>query len=334
MNINAIDIETNPCIKKFYILGTIIELKVYGKSAEKSINEAIKKLCEIDDKMSVFKDFSEVSIINRNAGISDCEVSDDTYFVINKAAEYSQLSGGAFEPTIRPIVNLWGVNTDHAKIPKLDEIKTDMRLISYKDIILNDKVKSIKLRNKNQAMDLGAIAKGFAADKVKEILIKNNIKNAIIDLGGNIYALGSKPNGTPWNIGIQDPIKKCGEYVGIVSVQNKSIVTSGNYERFFMKEGKRYHHIIDPRTGAPSENGIISATVISSNSIDGDALTTCIYIMGIENGLKLIETIKDVEAIFIMNDKKIHTTSGIKDMFKLTNKDYIYRNSISTIGAC
>lgn len=327
MSINAIDIEINPCVKKFYTLGTIIELKVYGKGAEKGINKSIAKLSEIDDKMSVFKDFSEVSIINRNAGITACEVSADTYFVVKKAAQYSKLSGGAFEPTIRPVVNLWGVNTDHAKIPSITEINNDMRFIDYKDIILCDKDKSIKLRNKNQALDLGAIAKGFAADEVKDILIENNIENAIIDLGGNIYALGNKTDGTLWNIGIQDPIKECGAYVGIVSVKNKSIVTSGNYERYFMKGGKKYHHIIDPKTGSPSENGVISATVISECSIDGDALTTCIYVMGVEKGLKLIESIKGAEAIFITSDKKIYATSGIKNTFKLTNKEYIYENS-------
>jgi len=325
MSINTIDIKISPCVKQFYTLGTIIELKVHGPNAEKSIIEAISKLSQIDDKMSVFKDFSEVSIINRNAGISYCKVSDDTYFVIKRAVEYSKLSGGAFEPTIRPLVGLWGVNTDHARIPKLDEIRYYMRLINYKDIILNDKDKSIILRNENQQIDLGAIAKGFAADKVKDILIENNIENAIIDLGGNIYALGNKPDGALWNIGIQDPIKVRGEYVGIVSVKNKSIVTSGNYERYFIEEGKRYHHIINPMTGAPSENDIISATVISEYSIDGDALTTCVYVMGIKKGLKLIESIEGTEAIFITKDKQVYVTQGIVDTFKLTNEEYTYK---------
>ena len=334
MNINTLDIETKPYIKKFYVLGTIIELKVYGTNAPKGINEAIAKLIEIDNKMSVFKDFSDISIINRNAGISQCEVSADTYFVIKRALEYSKLSEGAFEPTIRPVVDIWGVNTDHAKIPSVNEIENNMRLINYKDIILDDKAKSIKLRNKNQAIDLGAIAKGYAADQVKDILLKNNIKNAIIDLGGNIYALGNKQDGNLWNIGIQDPFKKCGEYLGIISVQNKSIVTSGNYERYFIKEGKRYHHIIDPKTGSPSEAGIISVTVISKYSIDADALATCIYVMGAKKGLKLIESIKDIEVIVITNDKKIYVTLGIKDTFKITNKDYVCENSISIIGAC
>ena len=319
----------NICVKQFYILGTIIELKVYGGNAEKAIDDAILKLNEIDDKMSVFKNSSEVSIINSNAGISHCVVSTDTYFVIKKAVEYSKLSEGAFDATIRPVVELWGINTDHAKIPKTLEIKNDMKLINYKDIILNDKAKSIKLRNENQQIDLGAIAKGFAADEVKNILIRNDIKHAIIDLGGNIYALGNKPDGTLWNIGIQDPINKSGKYVGIVCVQNKSVVTSGNYERYFIKEGKRYHHIIDPRTGEPSENGIISATVVSEYSIDGDALTTCVYVMGIEKGLKIIQSIDGAEAILITKDKKVYVTSGIRDTFKLTNDEYVYENSIN-----
>lgn len=328
MSINPLDTEDISSIKQFYVLGTIIQLIVHGDNAEKAIDESIVKLNEIDDKMSVFKDSSEVSIINSKAGISPCVVSEDTYFVIKKAVAYSKLSYGAFDPTIRPVVSLWGINTEHARIPKAHEIKSDMRFIDYKDIISNDKKKSIKLRNEYQSLDLGAIAKGFAADEVKNILVENNIKNAIIDLGGNIYALGNNPDGTLWNIGIQDPIKERGEYVGIVRVQNKSVVTSGNYERYFMKEGKRYHHIINPMTGAPSENGIISATVISEYSIDGDALTTCVYVMGIEKGLKLIESIKGVEAIFITLDKKVYTTTGIRDTFKLTNEEYTYKNKL------
>lgn len=328
MIVRQLDTEEIIRVKQFYTLGTIIQLKVHGNNAEKAIDESIEKLNEIDDKMSVFKESSEVSIINSKAGISSCAISEDTYFVIKRAVAYSKLSNGAFDPTIRPVVDLWGINTEHARIPKVHEIKNDMRLIDYRDIISNDKYKSIKLRNENQSMDLGAIAKGFAADEVKKILIANNIKNAIIDLGGNIYALGNKPDGTLWNIGIQDPIKECGEYIGIVSVQNKSVVTSGNYERYFMKEGKRYHHIINPATGAPSENGIISATVISEYSIDGDALTTCVYVMGIEKGLQLIESIKDAEAIFITKDKKVYATTGIRDTFKLTNEEYTYKNKL------
>ncbi|GIM29537.1 FAD:protein FMN transferase [Clostridium polyendosporum] len=315
-----------PIIKEFYVLGTVIQLKVYGKKAEKAIEEAIRRLYEIDDKMSAFKEYSEVSKINKSAGRLHSEVSNDTYFVIKKAVQYSKLSEGAFDPTIRPIVSLWGINTSNARIPHKDEINNLLKLVNYGDVSLNDSNKTIKLNCENQCIDVGGIAKGYAADEVKNIFKKNKIQSALIDLGGNIFAYRSKPDGTQWNIGIQDPFSFTGEYGGIVSVKNKSIVTSGNYERYFIKDGKRFHHIIDPRTGYPSENGVISVTIISDYSIDGDALSTCAYVMGLDKGIKLIESLEGVDAIFITEDKKIHVTSGVKNNFKLCNSEFIYQN--------
>lgn len=318
-----------PIIKEFYVLGTIIQLKVYGRKAEKAIQEAITRLYEIDDKMSAFKEYSEVSKINKNAGKLHSRVSNDTYFVIKKAVQYSKLSDGAFDPTIRPIVNLWGVNTDNARVPDRDEINNALKLVNYEQVALDDTNSTIKLNYENQCIDVGGIAKGYAADEVKSIFKKNKIRSAIIDLGGNIFAYGSKQDGAKWNIGIQDPFSFCGEYSGIVSVKDKSIVTSGNYERYFMKDGKRFHHIIDPRTGYPSENGVVSATIVSDYSIDGDALSTCAYVMGIDNGVELIESLDGVDAIFITEDKKIHITSGIKDNFKLCNTEFMYGNHVN-----
>jgi len=155
-------------------------------------------------------------------------------------------------------------------------------------------------------------------------LIDNKINSALINLGGNVFALGSKVDGTSWNIGLQNPLDTRGQYIGTISVTDKSVVTSGNYERFFIVDGKRYHHIFDPKTGYPSEAGLISTTIVSDKSIDGDALSTSTYILGLEKGLKLIESIKGVDAIFITNDKKVYVTTGIKDDFNLTNKEFIY----------
>jgi thiamine biosynthesis lipoprotein len=232
------------------------------------------------------------------------------------------MSQGAFDPTIRPLVDLWGFGRNTQKVPSKDEIEEVLKLVNYKDICI-DKVKmAVKLNKKNQSIDLGAIAKGFAADEIRDILIKNKIKSAIIDLGGNIFVIGNKENGNAWNIGIQDPLLTTGEYMGVISVSNKSIVTSGNYERFFIANGKKYHHIMDSRTGYPSENGIISATIISDNSIDGDALTTCAYVMGLDIGYELIEKFDGVDGIFITEDKKVITTTGVKDNFTLVNKEF------------
>lgn len=310
-------------IRELYVLGTIIQLKVYGSNGKKAIEEAVNRLNEIDDKMSVFKEYSEISIINQNAGNSSVEVSKDTYFVIKEAVKYSELSEGAFDPTIRPIMELWDIETDKPRIPSDNEIQSRLKLVNYKDIILNEG--TIKLRNEGQNIDLGGIGKGYAADEVKSILIKNNIKSGLINLGGNIFALGKKPDKTQWQVGIQNPFSKRGESVGFISIKNKSVVTSGNYERYFISNGKKFHHIIDPRTGYPSESRIVSSTIVSDYSIDGDGLSTGVYIMGLDKSIKLIESIKGIDAIFITENKEIYLTSGIKNKFKLIDEDFIYR---------
>ncbi|MDD7793611.1 FAD:protein FMN transferase [Clostridium sp. 'White wine YQ'] len=312
-----------PIIKCSYMLGTIINLKVYGENAEKGIDKSLKRIQEIDDKMSVFKEDSEVSKINKNAGVYMQKVSKDTYYVLETSLKYSDMSKGTFDPTIRPLVDIWGFGRGIQEVPNKEKIEKALKLVNYKDISINKDEKSIGLNNKDQSIDLGAVAKGFAADETRDILLKNKVKSAVIDLGGNIFTLGSNLDGDTWRIGIQDPVKPTGTYMGVISVRNKSIVTSGNYERFFISGGKRYHHILDPKTGFPSENGVISVTIVSDNSIDGDALSTCAYVMGLEEGYKLIQSIPNVDAIFITEDKKIYITDGIKNNFKLVNMEYI-----------
>jgi thiamine biosynthesis lipoprotein len=315
-------------IREFYSLGTVIQLRVYGSNGERAIDEAMKRLSDIDDKMSVFKENSDVSMINKKAGISTHQVGADTYFVIKKAVEYSKLSEGTFDPTIRPLVSLWRIGSNNPRIPSKNEITENLKLVNYEDIILSEEDNSIGLKYAKQAIDVGGIAKGYAADEVKKIFNNYKIKSALIDLGGNIFALGKKPDSTLWRVGIQNPFNNRGEYVGLISVENKSIVTSGNYERYFMKNGKTYHHIIDPKTGYPSESEVISATIISNYSIDGDGLSTGVYIMGLEKSIKIIEALKGVDAIFITRNKEIYTTSGITDEFIVTNDEFTLKNNI------
>jgi len=315
--------------KEFYSLGTLNQLKVYGRNAEKSIEEAIDKLNEIDIKMSVFKENSEISKLNRYSGKKPQIVSRDTYRVIEKAIKYCSLSKGAFDITIRPIVALWGIGKESAHIPEIKEIKEKLKLVNYKNIVLDENSNSVFLKNEKQEIDVGGIAKGYAADEVKNILTKNKIKSALINLGGNIVVLGKKVDGTPWNVGIQDPFRPRGEFVLTLSLINKSVVTSGNYERYFEQQGKKFQHIMDPSTGYPSESEILSATIISDYSIDGDGLSTGVYIMGIHKAVKLIEETKGVEAIFITKSKEIYVTSGMKDNFTLTKDEFLYKNKIS-----
>ncbi len=306
------------------MMGTIVQLKVYGKNAEKATEDALKRISDIENEMSVNIETSEITKINAKAGVSAQKVSSDAYSVIEKAVSYSKLTGGALDVTIEPIVALWGIGTDKERVPLKAEIQEKIKLVDYRDILLDEKNSTVQLRKTGEAMDLGAIAKGYTADELKKVLLDDKISSALINLGGNVFALGNKVDGTSWNIGIQNPLDTRGQYLGTISISDKSVVTSGNYERYFIVEGKRYHHIFDPKTGYPSEAGIISATIVSDKSIDGDALSTSTYILGVSKGLKLIESIKGVDAIFITADKKVYVTSGIKGNFNLTNKEFTY----------
>lgn len=315
-----------------FVLGTVISLKAYGDAAQKAIKQAIEKLNEIDDKLSVFKKSSEISQINQQAGEDFQRVSCETYYLLRKTIWYSELQEGAFDPTIGPLVSLWGIGTQKAGIPDDDEIRQKLMLVNYRDILFNEKKSAVMLRRKGQAIDLGGIAKGYAADVIRNIFIRNNIQSAVINLGGNIFVIGGKMSSEPWSIGIQDPYGVRGEFVGIVKETDKSIVTSGNYERYFIHEGNRMHHIIDPRSGYPSNSQIISATIISDNSIDGDGLSTGVFILGVEKAIKLIESMKGIEAILITKGRDIYTTSGVKEEFLLTNKNYNFFNRDKRVG--
>ncbi|RXM58040.1 FAD:protein FMN transferase [Clostridium tetani] len=316
--------EEKVITKENYLLDTLIQLKVYGKNSEKATNEAMDAISDIDDIMSPTKPTSDVVKINNNAGKDFVKINENTLEVIKTSIKYSKLSKGSFDITVGPLVKLWGIGTENARVPSKEEINTTLKLINYENVLIDEKNKSIKLKSPKEAIDLGGIAKGFAGDKAREILENKGIKSAYLNLGGNIVTIGNKTDGTPWNIGIQDPLSDRGEYFGIVRVSNKSVVSSGNYERFFIKDNKRYHHILNTKTGYPSESGILSSTIISDKSIDGDALSTITFILGLEKSMEIIENIDGVDAIFVTTDKKVHTTSNIAKDFKLSSKEYIY----------
>lgn len=308
--------------KEFYVLGTNIILTAYGINATEAIDLAVNRLYEIDDKLSVFKEDSEVAMINQNAGICPQTVSEDTFYVISKAVYYSRLSEGAFDITIRPVMELWGIGTDKEAIPDRDSINKALAAVDYSGVELKTKNKTIFLKETGQAIDLGAIAKGYAADEVKRIFKETGIDSAIIDLGGNIYAMGNRPDGSPWQIGIQDPNDNGGKAVGAISIRDKAVVTSGGYERFFISGDNTYHHLMDPYTGYPIDNALISVTVIADNAIDADALTTCGYVMGLKKALGLIERINGITAIFVTQNHEIYITGGMRENFVLINRQY------------
>lgn len=227
-----------PISRETYLMGTIINIKAYGKNADKAIQACVDKISDIENKMSLNISTSEVNKINKNAGIAPVKVSRNTFDVVKASLIYSEKSKGSFDITVEPLVSLWGIGTDKARIPSKDEISNALKLINYKDVIINEKESTVMLKRKGQAIDLGAIAKGYTADELKKVLLNYNVSSAFLSLGGNVYVLGNKPDKTPWKIGVQNPLEPRGDYLGIVSVSDKSVVTSGNYERFLKGMGK------------------------------------------------------------------------------------------------
>lgn len=311
--------------KDAFLMGTIINLKYYGKNGEKALEESIKIIENIENSMSLTLKDSDINKINKEAQNSPIELNDDMYNVIERALYYSKLSDGSLDISVRPVDKLWAIGTENERVPDKSEIKNNLKYVGYENIELHKENKSISFKKDNMEIDLGAIAKGYTADKLVDILKKYKVERALINLGGNLYIYGGKENGDSLNIGIQDPKKDKGEYFATLRIKDKSVVTSGNYERYFEKDGKRYHHIIDPKTGYPAENGLISTTIISDKSMDGDALSTATYVLGLEKSIKLINSLENVEAVFVTSDKKVYTTKGLnKENFNLSNKEYIY----------
>ncbi|MBI6875204.1 FAD:protein FMN transferase [Clostridium aciditolerans] len=313
---------TSPQSKSGYFLGTYINIKIYDNPSDEVFNNVFDILKDIENKMSINISNSEVSRINQNSGQVAVKVSPETFEVIKKGKYYSDLSKGNFDISIGPLVELWGIGSNHARVPSSAEIEDAKNKINYNDILLDEDNSTVKLKNKNMIIDLGGIAKGYSADKIVEYLKSKGIKTAIIDLGGNIYALGKSPTKDAWSIGIQNPIESRGEHLGVLNINNKSVVTSGVYERFLEKDGKKYHHILNPFTGYPVENQLVSTTIVSDKSIDGDALSTTLFTLGVKDGLKFIESIEDVDAILVNSNKEVYITSGLKDKFKVTNNEY------------
>lgn len=315
-----VDLET-------YCMGTNVIQRVYKDKGYETVSLAKEELIRLENILSFFKPLSEVSLLNDKAGEDYVKLSSETYYIIKKAKKYSKMCGGVFDITAAPLISTWGIFTKNQRVPDLSEIIKAKALINFNDILLDENSCKVKLKNKNEKIDLGGIAKGFAADKVKEIYRKNEIQSAFINIGGNVLAVGKKPDGSKWNIGVQNPLEPRGNCIGLVAVEDKSVVTSGDYVRYFIEDGEKYHHILDPRTGYPARSGIMSVTLITENSIDADALSTAAFILGLQEGMKLIKSIKNAEAIFITKDKDVYATKGIKDDFTFTGEDegYTYR---------
>jgi len=232
------------------------------------------------------------------------------------------LSNGGYDITIGPLVKLWSIGLPKAKVPTQEEIDKTIKNIDYSKVKINPDTKEVFLSEKGIMLDLGSIAKGYAADEIVKILREEDVKQAIVDIGGNICAMGLKNGDTDWKIGIQNPFDDRGNVLGSVQTSDKTVVTSGVYERFIEKNGVKYHHILNPDTGYPYETEIAAVSIIADKSIDADALSTLIFTKGLDEGLNLVEKLDSIDAVFITNEKKVYITEGLRNNFKITDESF------------
>ncbi|HWQ30156.1 MAG TPA: FAD:protein FMN transferase, partial [Negativicutes bacterium] len=315
--------SAEPLTKTNYLLGTVVEITLYDHQDERIIDEAFSRISEIESEMTINNaETSEIIALNNASGKNEVTLTPDTFYVVERGKYYSELSKGKFDITVGTVVKQWNIGTNYAAVPDPAELAKAVKLVDYTKLILNKDKLTAKLEDEGMKVDLGAIAKGYSADEVARILKENGVQHAIINLGGNVMTIGGNPKGTPWKIGIQDPFNPRGDFLGIVTVDNKTVVTSGTYERYFEANGKKYHHILDTTTGYPIENNLYSTSIIADKSIDGDGLSTTTLLLGLEDGMKLIEELDNVEAIFVTGNKKVYVSSGLKDIFTLTNNEF------------
>ncbi|MCB2307210.1 FAD:protein FMN transferase [Clostridium estertheticum] len=317
----------------FISMDTPMKLSAYGPKGKVIVNESKKKVDEINEMASPTIATSDVSKINKAAGKNYVKVHPEIIKMLVLSQKYSKISNGVWDISVGPLVNLWAIGTDKAKKPSDIDIKSKLPLIDYNKIKINEKDNSVMLMETGMAIDLGGIAKGFAVDEVDKIYKKYNAENGLIDLGSSsIYGIGKNGKNSPWSIGIKHPRSNGSDkYIGIIKISNQGISTSGDYQRYFIQNGKRYHHIISPSTGYPVDNGVMSVTVIVDGSVPdngmlADILSLTVFGLGPDKGIKLINSMPNVSCIVTTTNFKIYRSSGFKDKIINLNEDFKFVN--------
>ncbi|MDD3795815.1 MAG: FAD:protein FMN transferase [Lachnospiraceae bacterium] len=306
------------CTKQLFAMDTYMSFTAYGSNCEAAVDAAMDEVKRLDALLSTGSEDSEVSRINAAGGGS---VSNDTAAILSEANKIYESTGGLFDYTIYPLMRLWGFSTKTYHVPSEAELADALALVDASGVQFDGKTLTLA---EGQQIDFGGIAKGYTSNRVMEIYREYGITSGLVSLGGNVQTLNQKPDGTNWNIGIQDPKNSQGSTIAVVSVNNKAVVTSGGYERYFEEDGKTYIHILDPRTGYPADQDLISVSIISENGTLADALSTSLYIMGKEDAITYWKNRdEDFDMILVTEEGALYITPGIKDDFRTQEEVHV-----------
>ena len=305
--------------RDIFAMDTYMTLTAYGKNAKKGLDEAVDEINKIEQLVSTGIDSSEISQINENGKGS---VSETTGYLIKRSKEIYDSTNGVFDITIYPIMQAWGFPTEKYRVPGKKELKKLRGLMGADHVLYDEKKQEVTLDKKGMRIDLGGIAKGYTSSKVMDIFKENGISSAVISLGGNVQALNGKPDGSDWRVAVENPADTR-SYLGVLSIKNKAVITSGGYERYFKQDGKTYHHIIDPATGYPANNGLTSVTIVSDDGTLADGLSTSLFIMGPEKAQEYWKKHSDeFDTILVKADGSILVSEGIAEQFT-SDSDFV-----------
>ncbi len=307
--------------KSGFLLNTEVTINIYDKQEDTILEECFQLIQKYENICSRTAKNSELYKINNRTAPQDGDlfhISKELSEVLRNGLHYSKITKGAFDISVEPLTSLWNFTSLEPSVPAPTAIKAALSSVNYEFIHLDKN--NIRFDKTDVRLDLGAIAKGYIADKVKEYLLSAGVKSALINLGGNVLCVGKKPDGSAFHVGIQKPFADRNELVGMMEINDLSIVSSGIYERFFTVDKVLYHHILNPKTGYPYDNDLISVTILSKKSVDGDGLSTSCFALGLENGLKLIESLQNTYAVFITSDYELHYSKGFQEAINFTKQ--------------
>lgn len=315
--------KNQPISQTGFYFDTIIQVTIYDSRKTDCLDGCMELAKEYEKMLSPSVEGSDIWNINHSNG-SPVTVSDETIMLFKTALSYCDMTEGRIDITIEPANRLWNFHADNsasdiadspepAQIPSQEDLAEAVSHVNYHNLIIEGN--TVTLRDPESAVSLGFIAKGYIADKMKEYLVSQNITSAIINLGGNLLAVGSKPDGSPFQFGLQNPFDEHGSVIAVLPVTDISAVSSGVYERYFYKNDVLYHHILNPKDGYPVQNDLLGVTILSESSVTGDALSTTCFVLGLEEGMELIESLENIEAVFITEDYRLHYSSGLQNSY-------------------
>ncbi len=314
---------------QFFSMDTVMSIRVYSGGGLDAIQAARQEIEGLDKLLSRTDPDSQISALNSHAGDGlqvslDAEVAN----LLSFAKSVSQLLPGCFDVTIAPVMDAWGFTTQERHIPSADTLSAAMALVDSNGLIVDEQASSARLERAGMEVDLGAVAKGFAAGQADAVLRQQGVTSALLDLGGNVTVIGAKPDGTAWQVAVKDP-QNTSEALCVLSLEDQTASTSGGYERYFEENGQIYHHIIDPKTGYPADSGLLSVTVISADHMLADALSTALFVAGPDAALDFWRSREDIELVLCTQDNRVIVTEGLEAGYRPAGEDRGYTYEIA-----